>query len=109
MSQVSHGIFDNQFTVYFPENPAASRAAHKSFAGKSGPIVHFTKDLSLTGLVAVYKKFGMELLAKCGVRISTDESGGRYFLNPKFVADLVHIEHTAAIGLGSRSYRLVQI
>jgi uncharacterized Fe-S center protein len=84
------GIFDDQFARYFPADPAASRAAHKPFAGDEGPAVYFTRDITPAGLMDVYAKLGVTLPKACGVKISTGEPGGHYFLDPNLIKELVH-------------------
>jgi len=52
-------------------------------------IVYFTKDLSLSGLMAAYKALGTNLKGKVAVIISTGEPGGHNFLTPELIKDLV--------------------
>ena len=51
--------------------------------------VFFTADISPEGLMAVYKALGREAYGKVGVKISTGEPGGKHFLAPALIKDLV--------------------
>ena len=51
--------------------------------------VYFTKDVSANGLLKIFDAFNIDLLEPCGVKISTGELGGHYFLDPKLIAPLV--------------------
>lgn len=55
----------------------------------SKPIVYFTKDISTSGLLKIYKKLGINLKSKTAVKISTGEPGGHNFLNPHLIKPLV--------------------
>ncbi len=51
--------------------------------------VYFTKEITSEALVKMYEALGVELKGKVGVKISTGEPGGHYFLNPQLIAPLV--------------------
>ena len=63
------------------------------------PVVYMTKDISPEGLVKVYEALGVKPEGKVAVKISTGEPGGKNYLKPELIKDLVqHIRsnHTAA-------------
>lgn len=51
--------------------------------------VYFTKDISSEGLVKVYKALGRKAKGRVAVKISTGEPGGKHFLQPSLIKDLV--------------------
>lgn len=51
--------------------------------------VYFTKDISADGLVNVYKALGRKAKGRVAVKISTGEPGGKHFLQPSLIKDLV--------------------
>ncbi|MDO4283221.1 MAG: DUF362 domain-containing protein [Clostridia bacterium] len=51
--------------------------------------VYFTKEISPESLIKIYEAVGKELNGKVAVKISTGEPGGRNFLNPNLIKDLV--------------------
>lgn len=51
--------------------------------------VYFTKDISPEGLVKVYKALGRKAKGRVAVKISTGEPGGKHFLQPSLIKDLV--------------------
>ena len=71
------------------QKPAVNTAATN--ASDSGiPKVYFTPDVSPAGLVAVYEAVGRAAHGNVAVKVSTGEPGGRNFLQPELIADLVH-------------------
>ena len=62
--------------------PAVETVAEK-------PIVYMTKDISSEGLVKVYDALGVVPTGKVAVKISTGEPGGKNFLQPSLIKDLV--------------------
>lgn len=52
-------------------------------------VVYMTKDISPQGLMAAYKALGHEATGKVAVKISTGEPGGKNFLAPDLIKDLV--------------------
>lgn len=52
--------------------------------------VYFTKEITPESLVKIYKKVGKDLKGKIAVKISTGEPGGKNFLNPNLIKDLVN-------------------
>ncbi len=52
-------------------------------------IVYFSKDISPTGLLAIYKAPDRKLPGKVAVKISTGEPGGHNYLSPDLIKDLV--------------------
>ncbi len=52
-------------------------------------IVYFSKDISPTGLLAIYKALDRKLPGKVAVKISTGEPGGHNYLSPDLIKDLV--------------------
>lgn len=53
------------------------------------PIVYFTKEITPDSLLKIYKKLGVELPGKIGVKISTGEPGGHNYLKPELIGKLV--------------------
>ena len=53
------------------------------------PVVYMTKDISPEGLVKVYEALGVVPKGKVAVKISTGEPGGKNFLQPSLIKDLV--------------------
>ena len=51
--------------------------------------VYFTKDISPEGLVKVYKALGRKAKGRVAVKISTGEPGGKHFLQPSLIKELV--------------------
>ena len=72
------------------------------------PVVYFTKDISTTGLMAIYEKLGREPSGKVAVKLSTGEAGNTHYLSPDLIKELVQklkgtiVECNTAYG-GSRS------
>lgn len=53
------------------------------------PKVYMTTDISAEGLVRVYEALGVEATGKVAVKISTGEPGGKNYLKPALIKDLV--------------------
>ena len=53
------------------------------------PVVYMTTDISPEGLVRVYDALGVVPTGKIAVKISTGEPGGKNFLQPSLIKDLV--------------------
>ena len=53
------------------------------------PVVYMTTDISPEGLVRVYDALGVVPTGKVAVKISTGEPGGKNFLQPSLIKDLV--------------------
>lgn len=53
------------------------------------PKVYMTTDISPEGLVSVYKALGIEADGKVAVKISTGEPGGKNYLKPELIGQLV--------------------
>jgi uncharacterized Fe-S center protein len=53
------------------------------------PVVYMTTDISPEGLVRVYNALGVVPTGKVAVKISTGEPGGKNFLQPSLIKDLV--------------------
>lgn len=51
--------------------------------------VYFTKDISSSGLLKIYKALNCKLEGNVAVKISTGEPGGHNFLSPKLIEPLV--------------------
>ena len=52
--------------------------------------VYFTKEITPESLIKIYEALGTELKGKVAVKLSTGEAGGRYYLNPNLIKELVH-------------------
>ena len=72
------------------------------------PQVFFTREISASGLVSAFEALGVQPEGNVAVKLSTGEPGGRNFLQPDLIADLVHgvngtiVECNTAYG-GARS------
>lgn len=55
------------------------------------PKVYMTTDISPEGLVEVYKALGKEAKGRVAVKISTGEPGGKNFLKPELIKNLVQM------------------
>ena len=53
------------------------------------PKVYMTTDISPEGLVKVYEALGREATGRVAVKISTGEPGGKNYLKPELIGDLV--------------------
>ena len=53
------------------------------------PDVFFISDISPEAMVKMYDLLGRELPGKVGVKLSTGEPGGHYFLDPNLIKDVV--------------------
>ncbi len=53
------------------------------------PVVYMTTDISPEGLMSVYRSLGRKLPGKVAVKISTGEPGGKNFLSPDLIKELV--------------------
>ena len=53
------------------------------------PKVYMTTDISAEGLVKVYEALGVEATGNVAVKISTGEPGGKNYLKPALIKDLV--------------------
>ncbi len=49
------------------------------------PIVYFTKEISPDSVVKMYKKLGIKQTGKLALKVHSGETGGKYFLTPKFL------------------------
>ncbi|MBQ9137684.1 MAG: DUF362 domain-containing protein [Alistipes sp.] len=56
---------------------------------KSEPKVYMTTDISAEGLVRVYEALGVEAKGNVAVKISTGEPGGKNYLKPALIKNLV--------------------
>ena len=52
-------------------------------------VVYFTKNINAENLIKIYKKLGVELTGKVGVKVSTGESGSRGYLKADLIEPLV--------------------
>lgn len=50
--------------------------------------VYFTKDISPSSIVTLYKLLNLNLKGKIGLKVHTGEIGGKYFLTPKFLEEI---------------------
>jgi len=57
--------------------------------GNISPKVYMTTDISAEGLVKVYEALGVEATGNVAVKISTGEPGGKNYLKPALIKDLV--------------------
>lgn len=52
--------------------------------------VYFTREISPESLVKIYEQVGKELKGNVAIKISTGEPGGKNFLDPNLIKDLVN-------------------
>lgn len=50
--------------------------------------VYFTKEISPSAIVKLYKRLNHEVKGNIGLKIHTGEKGGKYFLTPKFLEEI---------------------
>jgi uncharacterized Fe-S center protein len=50
--------------------------------------VFFTKDISPSSMVKMFKKLNVTLTGKIGLKVHTGEIGGKYFLSPNFLQEI---------------------
>ncbi|MBQ9008889.1 MAG: DUF362 domain-containing protein [Clostridia bacterium] len=59
--------------------------------GNGKPVVYFTEDISLAGLVATYEALDWKPAGPVAVKLSTGEPPNSNYLRPELIADLVHL------------------
>ena len=52
--------------------------------------VYFTKDLSSTSLVNIYKQLGINLPERVAVKVHSGEAGNQNFLHPEYFKDIIN-------------------
>ena len=50
--------------------------------------VYFTKEISSSKIVEMYKKLNFKLEGNVGLKVHTGEIGGKYFLRPSFLQEI---------------------
>lgn len=65
--------------------------ADNADAKQSLPKVYMTSDITPDGLVRVYEALGREATGRVAVKISTGEPGGKNFLQPSLIKNLVQL------------------
>jgi uncharacterized Fe-S center protein len=96
----------NEQSSILPEPGLISEA---KATGTALPKVYMTKDISPQGMMAMYTAPGRALSGKVAVKLSTGEPGGRNFLSPALIKDLVQslrgtiVECNTAYGGGRAS------
>ena len=50
--------------------------------------VYFTKEISSSKIVEMYKKLNFKLEGNVGLKVHTGEIGGKYFLKPWFLQEI---------------------
>ena len=50
--------------------------------------VYFTKDISPSSMVKIFKKLNVTLTGKVGLKVHSGEIGGKYFLHPNFLQEI---------------------
>lgn len=50
--------------------------------------VYFTKDITPSNMVKIFKKLGVELKGNIGLKVHSGETGGKYFLSPNFLQEI---------------------
>lgn len=77
--------------------PAAGTAASAAgetlsdtvLSASDASVVYMTTDISPEGLMAIYEALGSEPTGKVAVKVHTGEPGGKNFLRPEFMQELV--------------------
>ena len=54
--------------------------------------VYFTKEISPSAIVKLFKRLNYDLKGKVGLKVHTGEKGGQYFLRPEFLKEIY--DHT---------------
>ena len=67
----------------------SNKQAASTATPESKPTVYMTTDISPEGLVRVYEAVGREATGRVAVKISTGEPGGKNFLQPALIKNLV--------------------
>ncbi len=67
----------------------SNKQAASTATQESKPTVYMTTDISPEGLVRVYEAVGREATGRVAVKISTGEPGGKNFLQPALIKNLV--------------------
>lgn len=70
---------------------AQSKSSETTTSEQQLPKVYMTTDISPEGLVEVYKALGKEAKGRVAVKISTGEPGGKNFLKPALIKNLVQV------------------
>ena len=50
--------------------------------------VYFTKDITPSNMVKIFKKLNITLKGKVGLKVHSGETGGKYFLSPDFLQEI---------------------
>lgn len=67
----------------------SNKQATATVTEETKPTVYMTTDISPEGLVRVYEAIGREATGRVAVKISTGEPGGKNFLQPSLIKNLV--------------------
>jgi uncharacterized Fe-S center protein len=67
----------------------ASKNAGNAAADGNLPKVYFTRDISPAGIMKAYKALERPMRGKVAVKLSTGEPGGKHFLSPDLIKELV--------------------
>lgn len=80
------------FGCYAANSPrtTGSEPDNNGQCNSAKPVVYMTKDISPSGLMAIYEALGRKLPGKVAVKISTGEPGGNNYLSPDLIKNLVH-------------------
>lgn len=81
--QIVFGLVILYTSIGVCSNPQENNSGKK-------PIVYMTKNITPDGLMAVYNALNHKLPGKVAVKISTGEPGGKHFLSPDLIKNLVN-------------------
>jgi len=90
-SRAASSAADSASTTQAESASASSAAQTQSAASSNAPQVYFTHALDSAALQAVFAAIGQGLgNGNIGVKLSSGEPGGNYYLKADLIADLVH-------------------
>lgn len=71
-------------------NAKKSETASQETPGEPKPVVYMTREITPEALVKIYDALGVVPSGRVAVKISTGEPGGKNFLQPSLIKDLVN-------------------
>lgn len=74
---------------YIKSNDSKKTENSKVSNNADKPVVYMTKDITSEGLIAIHKALNRKLPGKVAVKISTGEPGGKNYLSPDLIKELV--------------------
>ena len=78
------------FVRGMPHEPVAhGQEAARDASPAPGATVYMTRNISPAGLMAIYRALGRTMAGKVAVKLTVGEPGGRNFLSPNLIGELV--------------------